>query len=92
MVPRTWAPTLSRRQGPPLALLATLLCVSHLTAVSLSAPLSTDFYARSCPQAPAIVADTVKAALAADVTLGAQLLRLAFHDCFGRVREERNRK
>lgn len=69
----------------PFPLLLTALCVSGLTAVSLGAPLSTDFYGRSCPKAQAIVADSVKAAIAADVTLAAQILRLAFHDCFGRV-------
>ena len=35
-----------------------------------------------------IVRDTVKAALDADITKGAALVRLFFHDCFVRVSKE----
>ena len=37
-----------------------------------------------------IVRDTVKAALDADITKGAALVRLFFHDCFVRVSKENN--
>jgi len=88
MIPHRAAPASGQRHLPlplPLLLLLTILCVSPLAVLSQSPPLSTGFYDASCPKAKSIIAESVKAAVTADVSLSAQILRLAFHDCFGRV-------
>ncbi|XP_020583644.1 cationic peroxidase 1-like [Phalaenopsis equestris] len=48
----------------------------------VSAQLSTNFYASSCPQALQIIKSTVNAAVNNEKRMGASLLRLHFHDCF----------
>lgn len=44
--------------------------------------LEYDYYRTSCPSAEKIVRDTVRELHQSKNTLGPQLLRLAFHDCF----------
>ncbi|KAL6657186.1 hypothetical protein ACP70R_004966 [Stipagrostis hirtigluma subsp. patula] len=56
-----------------------LLCL----AVAASAQLSPTFYSRSCPRALATIKAAVTAAVAQEPRMGASLLRLHFHDCFG---------
>ncbi|OAY71943.1 Cationic peroxidase 1 [Ananas comosus] len=53
-----------------------------LTSVA-SAQLSSTFYRFSCPSALPTIWTEVIAALATDSRIGASLLRLHFHDCFG---------
>ncbi|XP_042375795.1 peroxidase 5-like [Zingiber officinale] len=48
------------------------------------AQLKLGYYAHSCPRAEAIVKDEVEKALADDEGVGADLLRMHFHDCFVR--------
>ncbi|KAM0864581.1 hypothetical protein ACQ4PT_043834 [Festuca glaucescens] len=56
-----------------------LLCL----AASASAQLSPRFYARSCPRVLATIRGVVTAAVRNEARMGASLLRLHFHDCFG---------
>ncbi|MCL7041934.1 hypothetical protein MKW94_020185 [Papaver nudicaule] len=48
-----------------------------------SAQLSTTFYATSCPNVLSTIQTAVAAAVANEPRMGASLLRLHFHDCFG---------
>ncbi|MCL7042368.1 hypothetical protein MKW94_027318 [Papaver nudicaule] len=47
------------------------------------AQLSTTFYATSCPNVVSTIQTAVAAAVANEPRMGASLLRLHFHDCFG---------
>ena len=47
--------------------------------------LSKNYYMKSCPMADFIVKNSVNAALRADPTLAAALIRMHFHDCFIQV-------
>ncbi|KAI4316424.1 hypothetical protein L6164_024404 [Bauhinia variegata] len=51
-------------------------------AASVSASLSFDFYADSCPAAEFIVRNTVSSSSSSDPSIPGKLLRLLFHDCF----------
>ncbi|KAE8772903.1 peroxidase 2-like [Hordeum vulgare] len=57
-----------------------LLCLAAAASAVLSPPT---FYNTSCTQALAIIKTGVAAAIATDRSMGASLLRLHFHDCFG---------
>ncbi|KAJ0028628.1 hypothetical protein Pint_35013 [Pistacia integerrima] len=48
-----------------------------------SAQLSSTFYATTCPSALSTIKSAVTAAVANEKRMGASLLRLHFHDCFG---------
>ncbi|KAE8662765.1 Cationic peroxidase 1 [Hibiscus syriacus] len=48
-----------------------------------SAQLSSTFYATSCPQALSTIKSAVNSAVSNEARMGASLLRLHFHDCFG---------
>uniref|UniRef100_A0A7N2R7V9 Peroxidase n=1 Tax=Quercus lobata TaxID=97700 RepID=A0A7N2R7V9_QUELO len=49
----------------------------------VSAQLSSDFYATSCPNALSTIKSAVESAVSSEARMGASLLRLHFHDCFG---------
>ncbi|GMN31732.1 hypothetical protein TIFTF001_041627 [Ficus carica] len=55
---------------------------SLITAVT-SAQLSSTFYNSSCPNVLSTIKSAVKTAVANEKRMGASLLRLHFHDCFG---------
>uniref|UniRef100_A0A2N9HKA8 Peroxidase n=1 Tax=Fagus sylvatica TaxID=28930 RepID=A0A2N9HKA8_FAGSY len=46
-------------------------------------PLSSTFYAKSCPHALYTIKSAVNSAVSSEARMGASLLRLHFHDCFG---------
>ncbi|XP_023922713.1 cationic peroxidase 1 [Quercus suber] len=48
----------------------------------VSAQLSSDFYATSCPNALSTIKSAVESAVSSEARMGASLLRLHFHDCF----------
>ncbi|KAG1354721.1 Peroxidase 5 [Cocos nucifera] len=70
-----------RRGGVVLLAFVLALCLS---ATELEARLGVDYYHKTCPHAEFIVMDEVKKAMAGDAGLGADLLRMHFHDCFVR--------
>ncbi|WJZ92921.1 hypothetical protein VitviT2T_011891 [Vitis vinifera] len=47
-----------------------------------SAQLTTNFYAKTCPNALSIIKSAVNSAVKSEARMGASLLRLHFHDCF----------
>ncbi|KAK6943236.1 hem peroxidase [Dillenia turbinata] len=49
----------------------------------VSAQLSSNFYAKSCPNVLSIIKSAVDTAVSNEARMGASLLRLHFHDCFG---------
>ncbi|GMY25651.1 cationic peroxidase 1 [Fagus crenata] len=49
----------------------------------VSAQLSSNFYATSCPNALSTIKTAVDSAVSSEKRMGASLLRLHFHDCFG---------
>ncbi|KAJ9561783.1 hypothetical protein OSB04_006943 [Centaurea solstitialis] len=61
------------------ALLSSLLIFSFL---SLGAPLSSNYYQKTCPNAESIIRKAVTDATKNDKTAPAGLLRMHFHDCF----------
>uniref|UniRef100_A0A0D3GUY3 peroxidase n=1 Tax=Oryza barthii TaxID=65489 RepID=A0A0D3GUY3_9ORYZ len=67
--------------------MASAICISLLVVVALasaaSAQLSATFYDTSCPRAMSIIKSAVTAAVNSEPRMGASLLRLHFHDCFG---------
>ncbi|GMY25652.1 cationic peroxidase 1-like [Fagus crenata] len=59
-------------------------CLSFLLLVGMvSAQLSSNFYATSCPNALSTIKTAVDSAVSSENRMGASLLRLHFHDCFG---------
>lgn len=54
-------------------------------ATRAEAQLEVGFYSQSCPRAEAIVKEEIEKALGDDEGVGADLLRMHFHDCFVRV-------
>lgn len=65
-----------------LALMAALYLSAAITEAGV---LNVGFYSYSCPQAEAIVKEALNDALEEDSGIGADLLRMHFHDCFVRV-------
>nr|GMD43285.1 cationic peroxidase 1-like [Ipomoea batatas] len=61
---------------------AGLILFSLLFTMS-SAQLSANFYSSSCPNALSIIKSAVNSAVQSEARMGASLLRLHFHDCFG---------
>ncbi|RWW46425.1 hypothetical protein BHE74_00047654 [Ensete ventricosum] len=68
------------RRGEMLLAIVVALCWG---AIGTEAQLSVGFYSYSCPKAEVIVKKELKKALKADAGIGADLLRMHFHDCFG---------
>ncbi|RDY13446.1 Cationic peroxidase 1, partial [Mucuna pruriens] len=58
-------------------------CILFSLLVIASAQLSSDFYASTCPKALSTIKSAVQSAVAKEHRMGASLLRLHFHDCFG---------
>ncbi|KVH81844.1 heme peroxidase [Cynara cardunculus var. scolymus] len=58
------------------------LCLSILVESS-SGQLSTSFYSTTCPNFRSVITRAVNAAVSKEARMGASLLRLHFHDCFG---------
>ncbi|KAF7830379.1 peroxidase 46 [Senna tora] len=61
-------------------LISTLFSLSVVASVTAS--LSFNFYAASCPSAEFIVRNTVRSFSSTDPSIPGKLLRLVFHDCF----------
>ncbi|KAI3911317.1 hypothetical protein MKW98_010204 [Papaver atlanticum] len=59
------------------------LCMLGMTISTTSAQLSSDFYASSCPNLLPTIQAAVVNAVSNEARMGASLLRLHFHDCFG---------
>uniref|UniRef100_A0A0D9X2X2 peroxidase n=1 Tax=Leersia perrieri TaxID=77586 RepID=A0A0D9X2X2_9ORYZ len=59
-----------------------MLLVAAMASVA-SAQLSTTFYDTSCPNALSTISSVVTAAVNSERRMGASLIRLHFHDCFG---------
>ncbi|WOL18100.1 peroxidase 56-like [Canna indica] len=68
----------------PRCLFQVAFSISFLLGPTLGGGLKVRFYDKSCPQAEAIVRDTVNSYFSQDPTVSAPLLRLHFHDCFVR--------
>jgi peroxidase len=60
---------------------------SLLAGAAGGRPLSTIFYAKSCPNVQSIVRTGMAQAVAAEPRMGASILRMFFHDCFVNVSE-----
>ncbi|KAF1897540.1 hypothetical protein Lal_00036982, partial [Lupinus albus] len=56
-----------------------LLCLIGI----VSAQLSTDFYSTTCPNVLSTIKTAIDSAVTNEARMGASLLRLHFHDCFG---------
>ncbi|KAK9986255.1 hypothetical protein SO802_031206 [Lithocarpus litseifolius] len=68
------------------AILTTIIkfCLLFSLLVGMvSARLSSNFYATSCPNALSTIKSAVDSAVSREKRMGASLLRLHFHDCFG---------
>jgi peroxidase/lariat debranching enzyme len=52
---------------------------------SVTASLSFDFYAASCPTVELIIRNTVSSSSSDDPSIPGKLLRMVFHDCFVEV-------
>ncbi|KAG8097229.1 hypothetical protein GUJ93_ZPchr0013g34500 [Zizania palustris] len=66
----------------PAAAVATAILLLGMAAAA-SAQLSATFYDSSCPSALSTIRSAVTAAVTSELRMGASLLRLHFHDCFG---------
>lgn len=60
---------------------ATEAQVGGVAAAMNRTKLSTEFYGRSCPGVEQVVSSTMARHLQQDITSGAPLLRMFFHDC-----------
>ncbi|KAI3993618.1 hypothetical protein MKX01_002631 [Papaver californicum] len=68
----------------PLVSYVLVLCMLlGMQINTTSAQLSTNFYATRCPNALSTIQTAVRAAVANQRRMGASILRLHFHDCFG---------
>ncbi|XP_056690806.1 peroxidase P7-like isoform X2 [Spinacia oleracea] len=63
--------------------LTVIFVVFYLLVVSSNAQLTTNFYSSSCPNLHSTVKSVVQSAINRENRMGASLLRLFFHDCFG---------
>ena len=64
------------------ALLTSLLILSNF---SLGTSLSSNYYAKTCPNVESVIRKAVRDAATSDKKVPAALLRMHFHDCFIRV-------
>nr|ADN96692.1 peroxidase 5 [Rubia cordifolia] len=64
-----------------LAYFFAILMASFLVSSS-NAQLSTNFYAKTCPNLQTVVRNAMTAAVSKERRMGASILRLFFHDCF----------
>ena len=69
-----------------LWLVTLLIAVACLHQPAVNGELEVGFYDNTCTRAEGIVKETVRAAVQADSTIAASLIRLHFHDCFVQVR------
>ncbi|KAG9147940.1 hypothetical protein Leryth_003531 [Lithospermum erythrorhizon] len=65
-----------------MSLLVALFVVA-ISSYGVSAQLSANFYSTSCPTALSTIKTVTDAAVSQEARMGASLLRLHFHDCFG---------
>ncbi|BFG33774.1 hypothetical protein CerSpe_200480 [Prunus speciosa] len=65
------------------SLLVCIVVVAATIVIPTSAQLSASFYNRVCPKALPAIRSVVKQAIFHEPRIGASLLRLHFHDCFG---------
>ncbi|KAG6534389.1 peroxidase 5-like [Zingiber officinale] len=65
-------------------MLAAFALVLWLGAVGAQGQLQVGYYSHSCPRAEEIVREEIEKALKDDEGVGADLLRMLFHDCFVR--------
>lgn len=68
-----------------VAMLCQLIVLPFLFCLAEGQGLRVGFYEKTCPNAEAIVKETMDQVMAVAPSLGAPLLRLHFHDCFVRV-------
>ncbi|XP_058078984.1 peroxidase N [Magnolia sinica] len=61
-----------------LIIVSLMLCSSAI----ITAQLTADFYASTCPGVFEVVRKTLKSAIMNEMRMGASILRLHFHDCF----------
>lgn len=71
-------------RGVMLAALAFAMAL-WLGAMGAQGQLQVGYYSHSCPRAEDIVREEIEKALKDDEGVGADLLRMLFHDCFVRV-------
>ncbi|KAI0487949.1 hypothetical protein KFK09_027772 [Dendrobium nobile] len=64
------------------SLLFLALYLLSLLACSAQAQLSSNFYAKTCPNLQSIVSSSMAQAVAKEPRMAASILRLFFHDCF----------
>ena len=69
------------------AFFSALVVVTLYMSNAAQADFEVGYYATTCPNAESIITKSMKASIAADSTVAPGVLRLAFHDCFVRVRE-----
>lgn len=70
-----------------LSLFLSALILLSIAVFGSQAALDANYYAKTCPQAESIIAQTVRNASIYDPKVPARLLRMFFHDCFIRVRK-----
>lgn len=71
--------------GFSVVVLFQLILLPFLFCLANGQSLKVGFYEKTCPNAEAIVKETMDQVMAVAPSLGAPLLRLHFHDCFVRV-------
>ncbi|CAO2838930.1 unnamed protein product [Amaranthus hypochondriacus] len=65
-----------------LSLFLSALILLSIAVFGSQAALDANYYAKTCPQAESIIAQTVRNASIYDPKVPARLLRMFFHDCF----------
>lgn len=66
-----------------MTIMVVAICLSN---GRIEAQVKVGFYSGSCPTAELIIQEEVEKALTGDPGVGADLLRMFFHDCFASVR------